>query len=263
MRQPPTSAWRFPRELSCPRPSLGLASGAQAGRTREHHAPKTRRRVPRHRLARPRRLRLGRAGRGLSRGGHRPARRVAGLRPDRADDGLRDRPHLRLPPQPGGDAGPRGRRPLQQRGGAGLHRGAGAGRAVRRRDPLRRRLRTGRVQPLQGLRRQRLRRAQPGQILVHRGLRRRTRDDVLLPHDHPRRHRQARPGLHGAHRHRPGADADPPDQHPRDQHVGEPGALDEPGDLRRRRLPRAALDVLGRADRRRGAGRHRPPLARP
>ena len=30
------------------------------------------------------------------------ARRVAGLRPDRADDGLRDRPHLRLPPQPGG-----------------------------------------------------------------------------------------------------------------------------------------------------------------
>jgi glycerol uptake facilitator-like aquaporin len=27
-----------------------------------------------------------------------------------------------------------------------------------------------------------------------------------------------------AHRHRPGADLDPPDQHPRHQHLGEPGA---------------------------------------
>ena len=46
---------------------------------------------------------------------HRPARRVAGLRPDGADDGLRHRPHLGLPPEPGGVDRPVGRRALPGR----------------------------------------------------------------------------------------------------------------------------------------------------
>ena len=40
---------------------------------------------------------------------------VARLRPDRADDGLRHRPHLGLPPQPGGHGRPGGRRPVPGR----------------------------------------------------------------------------------------------------------------------------------------------------
>ncbi len=39
---------------------------------------------------------------------------VAGLRPDRADHGLRHRAHLRLPPQSGGLDRPVGRRPLSR-----------------------------------------------------------------------------------------------------------------------------------------------------
>ena len=42
--------------------------------------------------------------------------------------------------------------------------------------------------------------------------------------DHSRRHAQARAGRLRGPRHRPRADADPPDQHPGDEHVGEPGA---------------------------------------
>ena len=70
--------------------------------------------VSRNLLVGARWLRQRGAGRGLSRRGHRPARRLAGLRPDGADHGLRHRPHLRLPPQPGGLGRPVGRRPLSR-----------------------------------------------------------------------------------------------------------------------------------------------------
>ena len=52
---------------------------------------------------------------GVPAGRDRPARRVARLRADRGDNGLRHRPHLRLPPQPGGDRRPRGGRPVPGR----------------------------------------------------------------------------------------------------------------------------------------------------
>jgi len=64
-----------------------------------------------------------------------------------------------------------------------------------------------------------------------------------------------------ADRHRPGAHPDPPDLDPGDQHLGQPGAFDRTGALRRRRLPQPALAVLGLADRRRGPGRPGRPLA--
>ena len=44
----------------------------------------------------------------------------------------------------------------------------------------------------------------------------------------------ARAGRLRADRDRPGADADPPDQHPGHQHLGEPGAQHRPGAVRRR-----------------------------
>jgi MIP family channel proteins len=51
------------------------------------------------------------------------------------------------------------------------------------------------------------------------------------------------------------AHADPPDQHPGHQHVGEPGAQHGAGAVRRRLGNRAALGVLGRSARgRRGGG---------
>ncbi len=59
---------------------------------------------------------------------------------------------------------------------------------------------------------------------------------------------------------RPVAHAHPPHQHPGDQHVGEPGPLPRPGGVRRGPGAHAALAVLGRSDRRRGAGGARPPV---
>ena len=51
-------------------------------------------------------------------------------------------------------------------------------------------------------------------------------------------------------RHRPRPHADPPDQHPGDEHLGEPGAQHRSGALRWRLGAAAALAVLGRAHRR-------------
>lgn len=60
------------------------------------------------------------------------------------------------------------------------------------------------------------------------------------------------------HRHRAWTDADPPGVDPDHQHLGQPGALDRRRLLRRGRMgARAALALLGGADRRRGAGRAR------
>ena len=59
--------------------------------------------------------------------------------------------------------------------------------------------------------------------------------------------------------HRPIADADPPHQHPRHQHLGEPGPVHRTGGVRGRRRARTAVAVLAGAPRGRGAGRAGPP----
>ena len=65
--------------------------------------------------------------------------------------------------------------------------------------------------------------------------------------------RRAPAGLR-ADRDRPRPDADPPDQHPGHQHLGEPGAQHRPGAVRRRLGRSPALALLGGADRRRAVG---------
>ena len=59
---------------------------------------------------------------------------------------------------------------------------------------------------------------------------------------------------------RPRADPDPSDNDPGHQHVGQPGPQHRAGPVCRRRICRAALAVLGRADRRRGRRRTSGPL---
>ncbi len=74
------------------------------------------------------------------------------------------------------------------------------------------------------LRQQRLRRTFARRLLhaVERG--QRSGDDLHVPDRHPRCDPPARAGRLRRHRDRPGADADPPHQHPGHQHVGESGA---------------------------------------
>ena len=56
----------------------------------------------------------------LSASRHRPSRRCAHFWPHRRDHGLCDRPYFRMPPQPGGDRGIDGGRPLSRRGSHSL-----------------------------------------------------------------------------------------------------------------------------------------------
>ena len=72
--------------------------------------------------------------------------------------------------------------------------------------------------------------------------------------DHPGRDRLARPGRLRSDRHRAGADADPSDQHPGHQHLGQPGAQHRRGGVRRRLGGGPVVAVLARTDRRRIAG---------
>ena len=69
------------------------------------------------------------------------------------------------------------------------------------------------------------------------------------------------PGRLRPHRHRPGADADPPRRHPDHQHLGQPGPQHRPGPDRRRLGAGAALAVLARTAHRRSLGRHALSLA--
>ena len=100
----------------------------------------------------------------------------------------------------------------------------------------------------------------PGGYSLARGAAHRSRDDDVVPVHHPRRDRQARAGGLRADRDRPRAHADPPDQHPGDQHLGEPGAQHRRGRLCRRLGARAVVAVLGGADRRRRARRRASPV---
>ena len=101
------------------------------------------------------------------------------------------------------------------------------------------------------LRLERLRRPFARRLLDDRGAGGRGRHDLLLPDDHPRRHRRTRAERLRADRDRPRPHAHPPDQHPGDQHLGESGAQHRPGGVRRRLGACAALAVLGGAAARR------------
>ena len=212
-----------------------------------------RRRVLWHVLAGPGRLRQRRARGRVSRCGHRPAWGFAGLRPDGADDGLCHRPHLGLPPQPRCFGGPVAGRAVSGSQAGALHRGAGAGRHRRRRGVVSDRQRRARLRREQGLRFQRLRDPFSRGLHARSGGADRGRDDGVLPDRDSRRNGSPRPGRLCAHRHRPGADLDPPDQHPRHQHLGEPGAQHRRGAVCRRLGGGAAVAVLAGADRRRCA----------
>ena len=102
----------------------------------------------------------------------------------------------------------------------------------------------------------------PGGYSLVAGFVTEVRDDVHVPADHSRCDRQARAGGLRADCDRPRSDADPPDQHSGDEHLGESGAQHRPGADRRRLGDCAAVDVLGGADRRRGTGRLRLPVVR-
>ena len=182
---------------------------------------------------------------------HRAARRVAGLRPDGADDGLRHRPHLRLPPEPGGVGRPVGRRPLPGEGTGALHRRAGRWAAIVAGGVLFV-IASGKAgfDAAAGFASNGYGEHSPGGYSLVRGAGLRGRDDDDVPDRHPGRHRQAGAGGLRADRHRPVPDADPPDQHPGHQHLGEPGAQHRRGAVRRRLGAGAAVAVLGGPDRR-------------
>ena len=95
-------------------------------------------------------------------------------------------------------------------------------RHLRQRRALRDRLGQGRLLALRRLRRQRLRRPPPAGYQPARRDRHRDAPHRRLPARHPRGHRQKGPGRARAAGHRPGADPDPPDLHPGDEHVREP-----------------------------------------
>ncbi len=213
--------------------------------------------VPRHVLAGSRGLRQRGAGRGVSQRRDRTPGGFAGVRPDRGHDGLRDRPRLGVPPQPGGHRGARrGKAVPRERARPVRHR-PGAGRRGGRRRALPDRQRQGGLRPLRGIRVQRLRRALARGLLPGRRFRLRDRHDVRVPGRDPRRDGPARAGGAGRARDRSVSHAHPPDQHSGDQHVREPGALHGPGPVRRRLGAFAAVAVLGGADRGSGASRAR------
>ena len=186
---------------------------------------------------------------------HRPARRVAGLRPDGADDGLRDRPHLGLPSQSGGVDRPVGRRALSGEPTCcptSWRRCSAASSAAAR--ALRHRQRQGRLRPgAGGFASNGYGEHSPGGYTLLAALVCEVVMTMFFLIDHPRRHRHARAGGLRADRHRPVPDADPPDQHSGHQHLGEPGAQHRPGAVRRRLGDAAAVAVLGGADRRSNA----------
>ena len=80
---------------------------------------------------------------------------------------------------------------------------------------------------------------------------------LLLPAGHPGHHQRRRTRRFRAAGDRTHAHADPPGQHPGDQHLGESGAQHRAGAHRRRLGAGATLDVLGGAHSRRHARRRR------
>jgi hypothetical protein len=88
----------------------------------------------------------------------------------------------------------------------------------------------------------------PGGYSMISGFRAGNRADGVLPDRHSGLDPWPRAQGLCPHRHRPGADADPPDRDSGDQYLGQPGAFDQPGAVCRRLGHRPAVDVLGRPD---------------
>ena len=169
------------------------------------------------------RLRLAVIAAAFPAGRYRPARRLPRLRPHRADHGLCDRPRLRLPPQSGGDHRPVGRRAL-----------SGAARSCRISSP---RSSAASSRPSCFTSSPAARRASISPAASPRTATASTRPastasarrflaefvmTAFPVHHHGRDPRQGAGGLR-ADRHRPRPDADPPDQHSGDQHLGQSG----------------------------------------
>ncbi len=169
----------------------GRADGLANERSRDEELW---RRVPRNVLVGLGRLRQRGPGCRLSRGGHRPPRSCAGLRPHPPHDGVRRRSHLRLPPESGRDDRAHGGRTLPGERRRALRRGAGVGRDHRRRGAVRHRERQARFRSCGRLRVERVRRALARRLLARRRRRHRGRDDDDVPRRDPRVDGQARPG---------------------------------------------------------------------
>ena len=158
---------------------------------------------------------------------HRPARRVPRLRPDRADHGLRHRPHLRRPLQSGRHGRALARPPDASRPGrAAVHRGPGR----RRRSSAAAVLyviasgQPGFGSRVDGFAANGYGAHSPGGYSLGAALLTEVVMTLMfLMVILGATDRARRQGLRAA-RDRPGADPDPPDQHPGDQHLGEPGA---------------------------------------
>ena len=214
--------------------------------------------------------------------GHRPARRVPGLRPDRADDGLlrsaTSRAATSTPPsRSASTAG--GRFPGLGRGA--LHRGAGGRRRDRRRRALRHRQRQARLRLIGGFASNGYGDLSPGKYgllaaLVTEVVMTAMFLFIIMGSTHGRAPAGFAPIAIGL-----GPDPDPPDLDPGHQHLGQPGPQHRRRAVRRRRArsassgcsgwrrswaaPSAALLYsLAVAQRRAGDHRqHQAPLSRP
>ena len=154
--------------------------------------------------------------------------------------------------------------PLSGEPARALHRCASRGRRGRRRDPVRHRQRPGRLRCERRIRGQRLRRALARQVLPRCGAGHRGGHDLRLPGRHPGIDPPTRAGGLRRHRDRAGADAHPPGEHSRHQHVGESGSQHRSGGVRRELGSGATVALLAGPDRRRAArGRAVPGAAWP
>ncbi len=126
----PGQAFRaFPDNQQIRAPIDSRLSAASGAGGIMHIARRVAARGDRHILVGIRRLRQRGDRGGVSGGGHRPARRRVRVRADGADNGLFDRPHIGLPSQSSGDAGPVVGRPAFRRATSCLmwsHKFAGA-----------------------------------------------------------------------------------------------------------------------------------------
>ena len=193
---------------------------------------------------------------------HRVPGRVAGLRPHRADDGVRRRARQRRPLQPRGDPRAGDRAAVRVEGRPGLRRDPG-GRGGRRRGGAVGRGQRGRrasaprsrASPPTGTATARPEGYSLLAVLVIEVVLTAFFLYVILGATDTRAPKGFAPIAH-----RPRPDPDPPGQHPGQQHLGEPGPLHRPGAVRRERRDAAALGVLagaaGRGRDRRGELRH-------
>ena len=208
------------------------------------NASQVRRRVYRNGLACARWLRLSSAGGSLPTIGNWLCRRGVGLRPNGVDHGLRYRPCLRLPPQPGSLSRALGRRPVQGQRVAALCCCAGVRGHCWRRHSLCNRERKSRPRRSRWLRQQWLWRSFAGRIFDGGRSHVRNRDDLWLCVRDPRLDPWQRTSGICFDRHWPLPNIDPSHQYSSDKHFGESGPQYWACNLCRRLGVRATLVVL-------------------